>query len=230
MIEDLKSDLSKLVNKEKAKFFPRFFKTGEGEYGEGDKFIGVVVPNLRLVARKYVLIPLPELQKLLSDKIHEYRNISLMILVNKYKKADAAEKKIIVDFYLKNFKNINNWDLVDTSAPGITGDYFFDKDKTILYDFAKSDNLWKKRIAIMSTFGFIRHKSFSDALNISELLLHDSHDLIHKAVGWMLREIGNRDKKVEVSFLNKHYKTMPRTMLRYAIEKFPENERKHYLS
>ena len=220
----IKQDLQKLKDPEKAEILSRFFKTGKGEYGEGDIFLGIKVPEQRKIAKNYNL-SLKEIQELLSSNIHEYRLTALFILISKYKKSD---KKQIVNFYLKNTKNINNWDLVDISAPKILGDYLLDKDKSVLYNLAKSNNLWERRIAILSTFTFIRNNQFEDTLNISEILLNDKHDLIHKAVGWMLREIGKKDQEIEENFLDKHYKNMPRTMLRYAIEKFEENKRKFY--
>ncbi len=229
MIDKLKQDLEKLVNPKKAKILSGFFKTGKGEYGEGDIFLGIKVPEQRKIAKKYFNLTLEDIQSLLGSKMHEYRLISLFILVGKYEKADAKDKKIIVDFYLKNTRNINNWDLVDSSAPYILGEYLLEKDRSVLYELANSDNLWEKRIAMLSTFAFIRNNDFDDALKVSEILIHDSHDLIHKAVGWMLREIGNRNQKKEEEFLNKHYKEMPRTALRYAIEKFDDGKRKYYL-
>lgn len=232
MLNKLKKDLRKLADPEKAKNYARFFKTGQGEYGEGDKFLGVVVPQQRKVAVKYRGLELKDLQGLLSSNIHEYRLIALFVLVSQYKKAKKNEndKKKIVDFYLKNTKNINNWDLVDSSVHYILGDYLLDKlDRKILYKLAKSKNLWERRIAIISTFAFIRAGQFIDTLKIAKILLNDKHDLIHKAVGWMLREVGNRNLKIEEEFLQKHYKQMPRTMLRYAIEKFVAEKRQSYL-
>ncbi|MFQ5974984.1 MAG: DNA alkylation repair protein [Candidatus Hydrothermarchaeales archaeon] len=229
MLDQLKEDLLKLENPEKAKILSRFFKTGKGQYGEGDVFLGIKVPEQRKLAKKYKDLTLKDLQKLLKSKIHEHRLTALIILVNKFKKADEPGKKEIFNFYLKNTKNINNWDLVDGSAPNITGDYLLEKDKSILYKLAESDNLWERRIAILSTFRFIKNNEFEDALKISKMLLNDDHDLMHKAVGWMLREIGKRDLEKEEQFLKKHCKEMPRTMLRYAIEKFDENKRKAYL-
>jgi len=230
MLSNLKKDLEKLRNPEKAKILQGFFKTKKGEYGEGDIFLGIVVPLQRLVAKKYTDLSLKDLQDLLSSKIHEYRLVSLLILIQQYKKADKEAKKKIVDFYLKNTKNINNWDLVDLSCPNIIGDFLLDKNKSILYKLSKSKNLWEKRIAIISTLNFIKTNDLNPTLEISEILLNDSHDLIHKAVGWMLRELGKQNKQLEEDFLEKHYRNMPRTMLRYAIEKFPENKRKYYLN
>ena len=222
-------EIEKLANPIKAKNHYRFFKTGKGEYGEGDKFYGLTVPEQRTLSRKYKDLSLKELQQLINSPWHEHRSLALMILTMQYPKADEKDKKLICDFYLKNAKKINNWDLVDISAPKIPGEYLFDKDKTILYIFAKSDNLWERRISIISTFGFLRRKKYEDTLAIAEILLHDKHDLIHKAVGWMLREIGKRDQIVEENFLLKYYRKMPRTMLRYAIEKFEEKKRRWYI-
>jgi 3-methyladenine DNA glycosylase AlkD len=227
MINKFKKEMQKLKNPEKARKLAGYFKTGEGEYADGDVFLGIIVPEQRKVAKKYDL-SLDEMQKLLSSNIHEYRLTALFILVDKYKKADEKLKKEIVDFYLKNTKNINNWDLVDLSAPNILGDFLLNKNRKVLYKLAKG-HLWEKRIAILATFAFIRKNDFSDSLRIAEILLKDKHDLIHKAVGWMLREIGKRDLKAEEKFLKKHYRHMPRTMLRYAIEKFPEKKREFYL-
>jgi len=230
MLNQIKSDLSQLSNPEKAKSLSRFFKTGKGQYGEGDIFLGIPVPEQRKVAKKYFDLPLNDLQELLRSEIHEHRLTALLILVAKYEKTDNSGKDEIFSFYLKNVENINNWDLVDLTAPKIVGDYLFNKDKSILFKLAKSNNLWERRIAILSTFGFIRKNNFKIALRISELLLHDKHDLIHKAVGWMLREIGKRDQEIEEQFLSKYNVQMPRIMLRYAIEKFDKKKRKFYLS
>jgi len=228
-INNLKKDLQKIADKDKAKLLQRFFKTGKGQYGEGDIFIGGKVPEQRKVAKKYPDLSLEEIQKLLSSKIHEYRLTSLFILIGKYKKSDELGKRKIFNFYLKNTKNINNWDLVDLSAPNIVGDYLLDKKRNLLYKLAKSKDLWEKRIAILATATFIRNNEYKDTLKISEMLLNDKHDLIHKGVGWMLREVGKRNQKSEEDFLKKHYKTMPRTMLRYSIERFSESKRKFYM-
>ena len=230
MLDRIKKDLNKLGTKKRAEASAWFFKTGKGEYGEGDVFLGLTSQEIKDVSKKYLEeANFNNLQKLLNSKIHEYRIAVLRILIEKYQKADEKDKKKIFNFYLKNTKHINNWDLVDISAPNIVGDYLLSKDKKILYKLAKSKNLWERRISIISTFRFIRENQFKDTLKISEILLNDEHDLIHKAVGWMLREIGKRDQKAEEKFLKKYYKTMPRTMLRYAIEKFEENKRKSYL-
>jgi len=188
-----------------------------------------MVPNQRQIAKKYKDLSLNEIQNLLSSKIHEYRLTAIFVLLYQYKRADQKDKEEIYRFYLKNIENINNWDLVDVSAGHIIGDYLLDKNKVILYTLAKSKNLWERRIAILSTFGFIRKNRFEDTLRISEILLNDKQDLIHKAVGWMLREVGKRNQEVEEQFLKKHYQKMPRTMLRYAIEKFDENRKRFYL-
>ena len=229
MLSDLVADLQKLENSQKAKILSRFFKTGKGEYGEGDIFLGITVPQTRSIAKKYTNLNLKDLEKLLSSKIHEHRLIALLILIENYRKDSIENKNLIFNFYLKNTKFINNWDLVDLSAPNIVGNFLLDKDKSILYNLAKSSNLWEKRIAIISTFAFIRLYKFKHTLKISEVLMNDNHDLIHKAVGWMLREVGKRNKEVEERFLNQYYKKMPRTMLRFAIEKFENNKRKKYL-
>ncbi|HCY75471.1 MAG: DNA alkylation repair protein [Ignavibacterium sp.] len=226
---EIRKAILKQRNTAQAIVLQRFFKTGKGEYGEGDIFYGIKVPEQRIIAKQFKDLPLDDLKILLLSKVHEERLISAFILVDQYEKGDDKKKKSIFDFYLKNRKGINNWDLVDLSSPKIIGAYLIDKEKDLLYKFAHSKDLWEKRIAILSTFTFIRHGWFDDTLNISGILLNDKHDLIHKAVGWMLREIGNRDIQSEEEFLIKHYKTMPRTMLRYAIEKFPEQKRKAYL-
>jgi 3-methyladenine DNA glycosylase AlkD len=230
MVEKIQKDLNKLKNNEKAKILQGFFKTGIGQYGEGDKFLGIVVPLQREVAKKYYKdCKINDLQILLDSKIHEHRQVALFILNYKFQSADAKEQEQIYKLYLKNTKNINNWDLVDLSAPNIVGKFLLDKDRSILYKLAKSNNLWEKRISILSTFWFIKNNDFNDSIKIAQMLLNDKHDLIHKAIGWMLREIGKRDIRVEKEFLDKNFKTMPRTALRYAIEKFPENVRSHYL-
>jgi 3-methyladenine DNA glycosylase AlkD len=230
-LENLKKDLQKAANKKNAALLQRYFKTGKGEYGEGDVFIGIKNFTLRNIAKKYRDLSLDDAQKLLTSKIHEYRFVTLMIIDLQYQKAKKNEKvkKQIFNFYLKNTKYINNWDLVDCTAPHIVGPYLLDKDRRILYNLAKSKLLWERRIAMMATLAFIRHHQYDDTLKMAEILLHDKYDLIHKAVGWMLREVGKRDLAIEEKFLKKHYRQMPRTMLRYAIEKFPENKRKQYL-
>jgi len=230
-ILDLKNDLRSFQRLEKAKILMRFFKTGKGEYGEGDEFLGLMTDETRSVAKKYFDLPLADISKLLASKLHEERVVAVMILAKRLNKADLSGKKEIYDFYFENISGINNWDLVDSSAPIIVGGYLYLSGETreVLYKLVKSNNLWKKRIAMMATFYFIKERDFSDALKIAEILVNDSHDLIHKAVGWMLREVGNRDIGTEEKFLEKYYKQMPRTMLRYAIEKFPEEKRQKCL-
>lgn len=231
-IDEIKADLNEFVVPEKAEFLPKYFKAFEGGYGEGDQFIGVIVPNSRKVAKRYYKnISLEEIQVLLSEKIHEYRQTALFMLVHKYGYAKSPEEKeSIVNTYLNNLDYVNNWDLVDSSAPYILGAYLNDKeDKGILYEFAKTEHLWKQRIAILSTFYFIKNNQFDDTLNIARILLNHKHDLIHKAVGWMLREVGEKNLQVELDFLKMHYKEMPRTLLRYAIEKFEPELRQQFL-
>ncbi|MDD4074101.1 MAG: DNA alkylation repair protein [Candidatus Pacebacteria bacterium] len=220
---DIIKELQSKRDKKRAVILSRFFKTGKGEYGEGDIFLGIVVPVQRIIAKKYVDIPFRDIQRLLNSKIHEYRLTGLLILVEK------KDKEKVFDFYLKNTKNINNWDLVDLSAPKIIGDYLNNKKREILYSLAVSDNLWERRISIVSTFSFIKNNDFKETIKIAEILLNDKHDLIQKAVGWMLREVGKRDKDIEKDFLDKYYRNMPRTMLRYSIEKFSPKEKEFYM-
>lgn len=231
MTEKIIKELIKVADKEKAKTLSSFFKTKKGQYAEGDKFLGVVVPKQRIIAKKYFLaIKLNDIEILIKNKYHEVRLTSLIMLNYKMLSADLIEQTKIYNLYLKNIKYINNWDLVDLTAPNIIGFYLYNNyPYKILYDLANSNKLWNQRIAILSTFYFIKNNSFDDALNIALILLNHNHDLIHKAVGWMLREIGKRDYKVEYNFLIKYYKKMPRTMLRYAIEKFDEEIRIKFL-
>ena len=230
-VEQIKQQLNKYIDDEKAAYLPRFFQAFEGGYGEGDRFIGVAVPHQRKVAKKhYKVIDIKDIERLLNEPIHEYRLTALLMLVYKFEKAkDERDREVIVDTYLNNIGSINNWDLVDSSAPNILGGFLIDKDKSILYDMARTPDLWKQRIAMLSTFYFIKQGKFDDTLKIAEILLDHEHDLIHKAVGWMLREIGNKDFNVEYSFLKDNYKIMPRTMLRYAIEKFEPELRQKFL-
>jgi len=227
--QKIKKRLKQLANKEKAEVLQRFFKTGPGEYGEGDVFIGVKVPDLRKVAKDFRDISTEDVIVLLESAIHEERLLALLILVRKYVKGNETAKKRIYRLYLKKTKFINNWDLVDVTAHHIVGDYLMDKNKAPLYRLAKSEDLWERRIAILATFYFIKHGKYEETLKIAKILLTDKEDLIHKAVGWMLREIGKRDMIFEEMFLKQHYKEMPRTMLRYSIEKFPEPKRQKYL-
>ncbi len=223
------SSLQEMADPGIAEHSLRFFKAGPGEYAEGDKFLGVRVPAQRKIARKNRNLPLAEVRKLLKSEFHEVRLTGLLILVCQYEKSDPIRQEEIYHFYMNHLERVNNWDLVDSSAKYIAGHFLFDKDRSVLYKLARSSNLWRRRVAVLSTFYFIGRGDFSTTLEISETLLEDSEDLIHKAAGWMLREVGNKDKPALVRFLKKHYKKMPRTMLRYAIEKFPKDERKAFL-
>jgi 3-methyladenine DNA glycosylase AlkD len=242
-LTQLKKDLRSYSRRKRASTSSRFFKTGKGEYAEGDKFIGASAPNSRKVAKKNALLPLGKNQKLVSSKVHEERFVALLILIEQYRKGNPELKEKIFNFYLKNMIFVNNWDLVDISSHKIIGDYLFEnphcttkykshtfKGTKLLNHLAKSKNLWERRIAIISTFAFIRNEKFDLTLEISKILVSDKHDLIHKAVGWMLREVGKKSQETEETFLKKHYKNMPRTMLRYAIERFEENLRLSYLT
>ena len=227
----LKAELRRLASPDDAAFLQRFFKTGPGEYGEGDLFIGIRVPVLRGLAKETDRLPLRGVRTLLHSPIHEERMLALLILVHRFKnrKTSEEERDQIYRLYMDNTAYINNWDLVDLSAPCIAGPYLENRPRTPLYERAKSALLWDRRIAMISTHFFIRNRDFTDALAIAQLLLNDPHDLMHKAVGWMLREIGKRDQAEEELFLQKHYRVMPRTALRYAIERFPEPLRLAYL-
>jgi len=207
----------------------RFFKTGPGEYGEGDKFLGIRVPATRRVARNYQNLPLSDTLTLLHSTLHEERFLSLIILIQKYQKSSPDEKAEIYGIYLSHTRYINSWDLVDMSAEYIVGAYLRNRSHKPLYKLAQSESLWERRISIIATFHFIKNNEFDETLKVARMLLTNSEDLIHKAVGWMLREVGKRDRNTEESFLKKHYQRMPRTMLRYAIEKFPEDIRQQYL-
>ena len=228
-MNNLLKELKTLSDIQIAEHAQRFFKTGKDEYGEGDKFLGIRVPILRKKAEQYKYLSLEEISHLLQSQFNEIRLISLFILIKSYEKSDHKHKEEIVNLYIGNIAFINNWNLVDASAPKILGDYLMNKKKTLLYRLASSNNLWERRIAIMSTFNFIKKGLYKDTIKIAAILINDREDLIHKAVGWMLREVGNRDFNIEVSFLNKYADKMPRTMLRYSIEKFPEGLRKEYL-
>jgi 3-methyladenine DNA glycosylase AlkD len=212
-----------------AKHSSGFFKTGKGEYGEGDRFLGIRVPVTRKYARKFRDAPMPVIRKLLKSKFHEERLLAVILLVGQFRSGNESERSLIYELYLKHTKYINNWDIVDSSAHFIVGSYLQARSHDKLFELAGSEDLWERRIAIMSTFHYIRQGEFDTALKISERLVDDSEDLIHKAVGWMLREMGKRDRAAEERFLKAHYHSMPRTMLRYAIEKFPEKRRQQYL-
>ncbi len=262
---DIRRELETYIDPVKREYLPRFFKTGKGQYGEGDKFLGVVVPNTRRVAKLYKEAPFGVMAELLQSEWHECRLCALLMLVERFKKSDGKGRKEIFDFYLSQTARINNWDLVDLSAPGIVGEYLKDKSREVLYRLAESPLLWDRRIAVVSTYTLIKNGDFIDIIRLAEWFLAHSvqtnahsfahavstnahsfahnahvlhinvhtpqplHDLMQKAIGWMLREMGKRDKDLLVQFLEKHGKTMPRTMLRYAIEKFPEEERKEFM-
>jgi 3-methyladenine DNA glycosylase AlkD len=221
--------LLNLEDKEKAKTLQRFFKTGPGEYGEGDIFLGVMVPQLRKLSKEYGELDLGEVEALLKSSVHEERLLALLILIRKYMRGDEAEKKKIYGLYLKSTRWINNWDLVDLSAPNIVGDFLMNRNRKPLYRLAQSSVLWERRVAILATFQFIKSHQFDDTLRIGEILISDQEDLIHKAVGWMLREVGKRDPAAEESFLRAQYRQMPRIMLRYAIERFPAAKRELFM-
>lgn len=226
---DVKQKLKSLASPDVAKSSVRFFKTGPGQYGEGDSFIGVNVPTLRTVSREFRLLPINEIESLLNSSIHEERRLALMILVLQVAKCDDAHRQVVFDFYLENTRFVNNWDLVDCSAPQVVGGFLLDKSRTPLFDLTRSKSVWERRIAIVSTQHFIRHADFADTLAISQKLLKDEEDLIHKAAGWMLREVGKKAQPVLEAFLDRHGTAMPRTMLRYAIERFPPDQRRAYL-
>ncbi len=229
---DILEALEQCADSVKCEVFPRFFKTGRGEYGEGDKFLGVVVPNVRKVARMNKDVPLEVVSELLQSPWHECRLCALLILVERFKKANEDERKRIFEFYLSHTARINNWDLVDLSAPAVVGGYLLDKSHDVLYTLAQDSLLWNQRIAIVSTLTFIRNNSFDTTIHLAEYFLAQPgkmHDLMQKAVGWMLREMGKRDEQRLVQFLDKHARTMPRTMLRYSIEKFPDAVRKDFM-
>jgi 3-methyladenine DNA glycosylase AlkD len=222
--------LRALADPADAEFLQRFFRTGPGEYGEGDRFLGIRVPAIRAVARELVRMPLAETERLLHSPWHEARLLALILLGDAYRRASAAERNAIFRLYLRNAKYINNWDLVDLSAPNIVGAHLADRPRSRLDALARSKKLWERRIAIVATHQFIRAGEFDDTLRVARILLHDAHDLIHKAVGWMLREVGKRDPARLTSFLDEHAHEMPRTMLRYAIERFSVADRKRYMS
>lgn len=229
-ISQITTELENLSDQEKKEQLQKYFKTGKGEYGEGDVFLGISVGEQRKIAKRYRKIALPLVERLLHSNIHEHRLVALLILVEQFKQGTQDERKNIVDLYLRNTKWINNWDLVDLSAPKILGEYLKKKPKTILCTLAESEDLWERRISVISTFAFIRNGEYDASLKIAEMLVTDEHDLIHKAVGWMLREIGKRDQAKEEAFLMNHYRTMPRTMLRYSIEKFDKHKKQFYMS
>lgn len=231
-LSNLINKTKKLYSKERAEHSKYFFKTGPGQYGAGDIFWGLSVPEMRLLAKEFQNISLEEVAILLSDKVHELRLIGFTILVEKYQKSlTDTERKQIYNFYIKHRSAANNWDLVDLSVYKIMGDYLVrnPKERKILYKFIKSNNLWERRLAMVSTIAFIRNKESDDVLNLAKLLLDDKEDLMHKASGWMLRELGKRDEKILCDFLDLYVTKMPRTMLRYAIERLEETKRLKYL-
>ena len=231
ILEDLRKDLNLYASPQKAEALKRFFKTGKGQYGEGDIFLGVQVPDSRKIVRKYAKISLDNTLNLLRSKIHEERLIALLIMVENAKQSDEGVRETLFKKYLENTRYINNWDLVDLSADKIVGSYLFEKPKDILYSLAASENLWERRIAVLATFDFIKKGLYQETFKIAKILLNDRHDLIHKAVGWMLREVGKRcSQEILEKFLLANYKQMPRTMLRYAIERLPEDLRLQYLN
>ncbi|MFC1621263.1 DNA alkylation repair protein [Candidatus Omnitrophota bacterium] len=228
-LNKIKQTLKSYASNDKAKILQSFFKTGKGEYGEGDVFVGVSVPDIRKVAKEYQCLKFSDIKILLRSKIHEERLLALLILVFQFNKGSESQKTQIYDIYLNNTRYINNWDLVDLSSHEIVGSFLLKKSKKDLYRLSKSKLLWDRRISIVATYAFIRSKKLQDTFKIAKTLLNDQEDLIHKAVGWMLREAGKRSTKDLEAFLKKHYKRMPRTMLRYSIEKFPEAKRQKYL-
>ncbi len=228
-LKKLETELLSRKNKEKSKILSRYFKTGKGEYGEGDIFLGITVVEQRKIVKNYFSYTLAELENLLNSNIHEFRFCALLILLEKYNKADNLNKKKLFNFYLKNLKNINNWDLVDVSCHKIIGNYLFDKDRDLLYKLAKSKNIWEKRISLISTLYFIKKGDLKDVYNLAQILINDKHDLIQKALGWMLREAGKINKALLEDFLEENINKISRVSLRYSIEKFSEKERIYYL-
>lgn len=230
--EKVKKELEKYIKSDKVAILSGFFKTAKAGYAENDRFIGVVVPDQRRVAKTFYRdISIADTVELLKSPVHEHRLTALIILIEKFSKTpDEGVKKAVYDAYIKNIEFVNNWDLVDLSAPHISGPYLYDKPRKQIFTFARSGNLWKQRVAMITTFYFIRKLDFDDAFKIADILIDHPHDLIHKAVGWMIREIGNRDRQAELEYLAPRYRKMPRTMLRYAIEKFEEPLRKSFLA
>ena len=228
-MEIIRKELRSVADSERARNLRRYFKTGVGDYGEGDVFLGLTSKQIKDIAKNYYDISFEEIESLLRSDIHEERVCALRILVRKFEMGDEEHKRKIFDFYLANTGGVNNWDLVDLSAPNIVGKFLVDKDREILYELARSENLWERRIGVVSTFAFIRENEFEDSLRIAKMLLGDEHDLIHKSVGWMLREVGKRDEEILKRFLKENYSGIPRTTLRYAIERFSDEERLGWL-
>jgi 3-methyladenine DNA glycosylase AlkD len=228
--KEISKRLQKMGDKGDARFLQRFFKTSAGQYGEGDIFLGIRIPVLRKLAKEYKALPPEEVLPLLHSPYHEARLFALILFVNAFVQGDKILQKKIYDLYLANTRYINNWDLVDISAPNIVGAFLMERSKKPLYRLVKSKSLWERRIAVLATFYFIRNNNFADSLKIAGILLQDKEDLIHKAVGWMLREVGKRDIERAEAFLQKHCRVMPRTMLRYAIERFTPSKRRMYMN
>lgn len=228
-VKTLKKVIKEKQNPQKARVLQSFFKTGKGQYAEGDIFYGLSVPESRVLAKEFQDVAFEEIPELLHSKIHEERLIALFLLIEKFQKGDALQKKKVVDFYLDSTAWINNWDLVDTSAYKVLGEYLLEKETKILTRLVQSKDLWEKRIGIVATFAFIRKGRLDETFRLAKILMKDNHDLIHKAVGWMLREAGKRDRIPLEVFLEEYAAQMPRTMLRYAIEKFNLQERNYYL-
>ena len=223
------ADLDAAADPERARHLQRFFRTGPGEYGEGDRFLGLRVPQVRAIVRGHRGLPLAAVAGVLASPYHEHRQAALFVLVDRYRRSAPAEQETIARFYLDHLDAVNSWDLVDGSAPQLLGEHLLSRDRAVLYRLARSGHLWRQRVAVVATFRFIRAGQFDDTLRLAELLRDHPHDLIHKAVGWMLREVGKRDLSVEERFLDRHAAHMPRTMLRYAIERFNPERRRHYL-
>ncbi len=228
-LDEVRDHLRKYASPERARVLQRFFKTGPGQYGEGDRFLGIRVPELREISRLYLNLGQRDTLSLLKSPLHEERLLALLILVLQYRRATPEKREKIYSLYLKHTRYINNWDLVDTSAEHIVGAHLWERDRAPLYTLSGSPSLWERRISILSTFHFIKRTDFTDTMKIVRVLLRDPEVLIHKAAGWMLREVGKRDADVEEAFLREHYREMPRTMLRYAIERFPERKRQAFL-
>ncbi len=228
-VEEIRAELQALADPKQAASLQRFFKTGAGEYGEGDRFLGLRAAQLRQLVKRFAETPLKDIQRLLRSGIHEERMLALLLMVQRFQRADGKGRERLYRQYLAATRYINSWDLVDASAEPIVGAWLSDKSRQPLYELARSASLWERRIAIIASFHYIKRGEFDETLQLAECLLQDTHDLIHKAVGWMLREVGKRDPEAEEDFLNKHYRRMPRTMLRYAIERFPERKRQDYL-
>lgn len=223
------SELLSMANPEKGAFLQRFFKTGPGQYAEGDVFLGLIVPLTRSIAKANKQTPLSELQILMESDYHEARLCALLIVVEQFRKASETDRKTLYDFYLANAYRINNWDLVDVTCPHVVGAYLLNNDRSRLYELAESNCLWEQRIAMVSTIAFIRNREYTDTLALAEKLMPHKHDLMHKAIGWMLREVGKKDRQTLTEFLEEYATRLPRTALRYAIEHYPEEQRQYFL-